>query len=243
MSNILIGYPQARMCVWAKQEECYFWSPVVAQRICACQHKLIHVAAWTRGMLGFNFGWGMCLTLILFFLLFFYSLCLSKLCFPSFITNLTMCVGGCGELQRSIWRSSSVSWKCKLYWTVLGYVSLELNYFRNVIKRVLPSDVDSQLTMKTYTDLRQLRETGQNIFVCTSHSCTDFTSSLHLIARFKTQKCLFATRVTGKGDKPGRYSQYLSPTCGLCWFPTMIVFIVLTRAETTTWSISWWTKN
>lgn len=102
--NILIGYPQARMCVWAKQEECYFWSPVVVLHICACQHKLIHVVAWMQGTQGLKLQLGMCLTLISTQYASLYAL-LSIL--TTKLDNVS--ASGCGELQHSIWRSRCVS--------------------------------------------------------------------------------------------------------------------------------------
>ena len=63
----------------------------------------------------------------------------------------------------------------------MGYVSFEPKYFRNVKKRVLPTDVQLQLTMKTCTDVRQLREMA-NHFLCVPVT-VHFTSSPYLIAR------------------------------------------------------------
>lgn len=81
MFNILIGYPQARMCVWAKQEESYFWSCIVALAYLCLSAQVNSCCGVFAADAGLKLLLGNVLNINL--VPFHSEFCLSKLCFHS----------------------------------------------------------------------------------------------------------------------------------------------------------------
>lgn len=101
-----------------------------------------------------------------------YALCFS----PSKQRRLLVSATGCGELLRSILRSSTVSLKQMFCKTHIGCVSVELKYFWNVKKQVLLL-LRTALTVQTCTDVRQWN--GQQFLGM--DGCRDFNSFLYCL--------------------------------------------------------------
>lgn len=108
-----------------------------------------------------------------------WSLCLSNTLFSILITKLLLVgVVSCSIPYEGV--AVSPENTSELYYMLaIGYVSFEPKYFRNVKKRVLHTDIQRQLTMKTFTDVRQ--GNGKAFFVCTSQS------SCHQLSLFNSQ--------------------------------------------------------
>lgn len=130
--HILIGYPPAGMCVWAQQEECYFWTCVVVEHICACQHKLIQVVAWLQIQIGLTectYSQSFSLSIPTFFIMHVYNK----------FDNVCWWVWWAAAFHI---KEKHCQLKMYIVVNVERYISgLEQRYVWNVKKRVLPTDI------------------------------------------------------------------------------------------------------
>lgn len=99
MFNILEGYPQARMCVWAEQEESYFWSLCSSPAYLWLSAQVNSCCGMNAEDTGFKLRLGNTLRLILFLFKFIMSF---QALLSLLIANITMPVCGWGEQQCSI---------------------------------------------------------------------------------------------------------------------------------------------